>query len=117
MPVTVDDPANHTPMCSKVRLCSAYVKVHRWGEAEIAGQVRHPGRARGRVPDCDQAFWLRVRQWPEKHAVDDAEDGRIGADTDGQRQKDNGGEGGCRPSVRTLCRRSRVKSSSQGRPR
>ena len=51
------------------------------------------------MPDRDQALWLRVRQWPEKHAVDDAEDGRVGADADGQRQKDDGGEGG-RPAER-----------------
>ncbi len=67
-------------------------EVHRWREAEVAGQVRHPGCARGGVPDRDQAVWLRVGQRPEKHAVDDAEDGGVGADADGQRQEDHGGE-------------------------
>ena len=29
-------------------------EVHRWGEAEVAGQVRHAGRARRGMPDRDE---------------------------------------------------------------
>jgi hypothetical protein len=48
----------------------------------------HPIESAFRVglPQDDEAVWIRIRQRAEQHAVDHAEDGRVRADTNRQRQ-------------------------------
>src|SRR5262245_33019431 len=40
------------------------------------------------LEQSDQLLWFAVRQWFEQHAVDDAENGRVRADT--ERERDHG---------------------------
>ena len=46
------------------------------------------------IPHDDDASRVVVRQWPQEHGVDDAEDGRVRADTERDREDDRGGEPG-----------------------
>ena len=43
-------------------------------------------------PDCYQLLWMRIGQRLEQHAVEHAEDCRVGADSDRQGQDDRGGK-------------------------
>ena len=48
--------------------------------------------ALGGLVDVDQAVLVAVDERPEQHAPDDAEDGGVGADAEGQREDDGEGE-------------------------
>ena len=48
------------------------------------------------LPECDQARRFRERQWTEQHGVDDRENRRVDADSDGQRDDDHDSEAGTR---------------------
>ena len=59
---------------------------------DLAG--RHPGLVERRplAPDHHRPVGLAPRQRPQEDGVDDAEDGRVRADAEGQRQDRDGGE-------------------------
>src|SRR5437762_1558083 len=46
------------------------------------------------LPYLDHAIRLLNRQWSEQHSVDDAEDGRVRPDAQGERDHGHGGEAG-----------------------
>ena len=50
---------------------------------------------RGRVPDLDEIVGARVRQRPQEHAIDDAEDGGVRSDAKRQRHQDDGSQARC----------------------
>jgi hypothetical protein len=62
---------------------------HRRRHVEVAVVEADPGC---RVPDADQLVRARIRQRLEEHAVDDAEDGRVGANADRQSHQSDDGE-------------------------
>ena len=65
-------------------------------------RVADPGRA---LPDVDQPVFVAIDQRPKKHAAHQREDGRVGADT--QRQREDHRD--CEP----LGARERAKSNFQ----
>ena len=76
------------------------------GGAETEGErARH----RDDLTDCDEAIAGLVRQILEQHGVDDAEDGRVRADAERERQDDSDAEGRLtahdREPYRTSCAR------------
>jgi hypothetical protein len=62
-------------------------EVIRWGHIHVVEP-----QARSLVPDADKLLRVRVRERLEKHALQDAEDGRVGADADGERDQRNAGK-------------------------
>ena len=58
---------------------------------DLAAEASDAGRG---MPDADKQVRLRVGQRFKQHAIDHAEDGRIGADAQRQRHQGDGGEEG-----------------------
>ena len=72
-------------------------EVHRHGQTEIAGDRRQTFGAGGAVPDRDQIVGPGIGEWFEEDGVDDAEDRRVRADADRERQQGRCREGGAPP--------------------
>ena len=69
-------------------------EVHRWREAEVAGELRHADAPGAVCQIGDELGRVRIGQRAEQDAVDDAEDGGVGADAYRQGHQDDGGEEG-----------------------
>ena len=66
---------------------------------EVEGIQREFRVSGVREEDADEAVGFGVRKPLDENAVDDAEDGAVGADAEGQRQRDDDGEGGIGPQL------------------
>ncbi len=67
-------------------------EIHGGREAETSGEVRQPRGPRSDQMDGYQLLCVRIGQRLEQHAVEHAEDRRVGADSDCQGQDDRGGK-------------------------
>ena len=71
------------------------------------------GRA---VPQDHQAIGVRIGQRPQQQRARDAEDRRVRADPDRERQHDGAAKPGLRASERSACARSRTKPFTRAAP-
>ena len=79
-------------MLSKTVCCVRQsTKVLIGHRAGIRGGERQIG---ARFADPDQALGFRIRQRPQQHRIDDAEEGRVRADPDREQEDGDGGEPG-----------------------
>ncbi len=67
----------------------AFAHVTDFGNGEIRVLGAHAARG---LPYINEAIFVAVRQWPQQHAPDRAENRCIGADPEGQREHDGGGQ-------------------------
>ena len=72
------------------RLASGCVPGGRVSRAPKSSRFRT--RTRRALADVDEAVLFSIDQGPEQHAVDDAEDGRVGANAEREREDDRDGQ-------------------------
>ena len=93
-----------------------YIEPERRRSPETAASPGAPGAL---CQIRDDLVRVRIGQRLQQNAVDDGEDGGVGADADGEREERDGGEE--RPRAGAACvgrsERRAHSSSSQGRPR
>ena len=56
---------------------------------EVDRTAKAQGRSRSELMQGHQFFSFRITQWPQQYAIHNTEDGRVGGDSDRDRQQGN----------------------------